>query len=108
MKKNWTPRTNRTIVRTGSGVCTKSAWCGQPANFINSASTAQRKEMMKVAKPAKPNMYSGLVGYDAMNLIVMRSKTTLIVRDKPYFDLPIVRAWCSTGISVTRAPDHDA
>ena len=38
-----------------------------------------------------------------MNLIVIKSKMTLIVRDRPYFDLPIVRMMLDRDLGDTRA-----
>ena len=44
-----------TMVSTGKGVWTKSAWCGQLAYFITKAKMAHRSESSIVNKPAQPN-----------------------------------------------------
>jgi len=56
------------------------------------ARTAQKNETMNVNKPHQPNTLERVRLIGGHELDVIRSKMTLIVRDKPYFDLPIVRA----------------
>ena len=66
-------------------------------------------------KPAKPNIRPpgpkaciGRVEKLWRNFTVIRSSTTLMVRDIPYLDLPNLRAWWFVSTSVIDAPTHEA